>query len=86
MDNAIEILKALLSGQPVYRPRTVLETEERLTIWCERDDVGNPYFFQRGWGSAYGHAQEKILEIIKHPEEWRIELQNPEVSDTTDEK
>lgn len=30
------------------------------------------YFETHGWGSAYGQAKDRILDILENPEKWRI--------------
>lgn len=83
--NSIDLLAALLSGKQLYKPSEILGSEERLNLWCERDDAGNPHFFQSGWGSAYGLAEKRILEIIKKPSDWRIDFPNVQGSVATDD-
>jgi hypothetical protein len=81
--NSIELLTALLSGKTIIKKHSFGNTEELL---CEVVQDGRKYFYIRGWGTAYGNAQDRIMDIIQHPEKWSIELQNDERSVATEAK
>jgi hypothetical protein len=79
-NNSIGLITALLSGKQLVK---IHEIGEKETFWCEKGRNGRNYFYVQGWGSALGRAEDRVFDVIDNPEKWRIELQNPEVSDTT---
>lgn len=41
------------------------------TLWMEKNN-DKKYFYMQGWGSALGNVNERVIELITHPQYWSI--------------
>ena len=60
-----QLIDELLSGK--YLVKIHQPVNEQEVLQCYKNT-----FYVSGWGSAYGIAEDRILDIIKNPQDWIV--------------
>jgi hypothetical protein len=64
-----DVLNALLSGKTLYNYMRECDEYTLSELWCEETEQGK-YFYMRGWGTAFGSAEDRVIDVIKNPHKW----------------
>lgn len=73
----MHLIKVLFDGGILYKDHHG-DSSNREFLFCENfEDLGesnkNKFLFAvRGWGTAFGSANERAIEVILKPELWKI--------------
>lgn len=73
----IELLNALEEGKLLYRDE--FDDPECREFLFKDIESAKKYpestsfnYVRKGWGSALGHSEDRIMSILLHPEQWKI--------------
>jgi hypothetical protein len=62
----IKLIQALLEGKILYK---IHHNDSDSTEWLFQDDG---YYEMRGWSTAYGNVDNRVLDVLKNPDNWNI--------------
>lgn len=64
-----QLIDALKSGATLKRDPYQKGNDQWEYLHSEEDN----YYHVSGWGSAFGNANDRLLSIIKNPEQWQVD-------------
>ena len=77
VEKSLMLLTALLNGKELEKHHTGKDSpwydNQVSGLRCPIAEYdGRVQFEMWGWGTAYGNAEDRVLEIIKNPEKWDV--------------
>lgn len=77
VEKSLMLLTALLNGKELEKHHTDKDSpwydNQVSGLRCPIAEYdGRVHFEMWGWGTAYGNAEDRVLEIIKNPEKWDV--------------